>query len=70
MNRILDFKVKEDALIIDRDLARSLRSVSKFAEQKGSKFVFDFGDGDKLVIDNLKLAKFDKIAFSFFDLDI
>jgi Ca2+-binding RTX toxin-like protein len=66
-DRINDFKRSQDSLVIESDLARNLNKLLKVAEQKGSKAVFDFGGGDKLIIAGLDIAKLDKVTLSFLD---
>lgn len=56
-DRIRDFNHRNERLLFDMELwgggRKSVKKILKYAEIKGQKAVFDFGGGDKLVIDGV-----------------
>lgn len=56
-DRIRDFNHRQDKVLFDSALwgggHKSVKKILKYAQIKGNKAVFDFGDGDKLVIDGI-----------------
>ena len=54
VDRIRDFNHKKDTLLFDSELwgggRKSVKKILKYADIKGNKAVFDFGDGDKLIV--------------------
>nr|WP_281501785.1 calcium-binding protein [Aliiroseovarius sp. F20344] len=57
VDRIRDFHHRHDKLLFENDLwgggRKSVKMILKFAKIQGNKAVFDFGDGDKLIIDGI-----------------
>ncbi len=56
-DRIRDFDSQQDKIMFDSSLwgggSKSEKKILKYAEIKNGKAVFDFGDGDKLIIDGI-----------------
>ncbi|MCP4384774.1 MAG: calcium-binding protein [Hyphomicrobiales bacterium] len=69
VDRVKDFSRKKDTLVIDRDIAKNFKQVKKVASEKKGDVVLNFGDGDKFIIEDLKLSKLNKVKFEFFDFD-
>lgn len=68
-DRYKDYSKKKDSFVFDRDLVRNLNKLKKVAEQKKNKVIVDFGGGDKVIIDDIKLKKFLKSDVSFLEVD-
>jgi hypothetical protein len=68
-DRILDFR-QGDFIYVDRDLARNMRQLREFADQQGSKVVFKFGDGDKLIVDGLDIDGLNRFSFGFAEVEV
>lgn len=69
-DRVKDYNKKKDAFIFDRDLVRNFNKLEKLAVQKKKNVVVDFGDGDKVVVDDISLKKFLKSDISFLDFEL
>ncbi|MCP4382869.1 MAG: hypothetical protein GY798_15855 [Hyphomicrobiales bacterium] len=67
VERIKDLNKKKDAIYIDPIFVKNFHEVQKAAKQKGDKVVMNFGDGDKLIIDDLNVNKLSKVSISYVD---
>ena len=55
-----------DSISINVEGVNSFDDLMDVASQRGHKTVFDFGDGDKLILSHTRLAALDQDAFTFF----
>ena len=69
-DKFKDFSKKKDDFVFDRGLVKNFKQLKKAAYQKKKKVIVDFGEGDKITIDDMKLKKFLKSDFSFLEVDL